>query len=752
MLASPLHAFKSNLTAILLAGLLVSACGGGGGGDGSSGGGGVPPDSETGLDARPSNITCVAPERPDAGGGYRLARVFSGIRLQNPLWAGQPPGDPSRWFVAEQGGRIVSFPNSPTASASTTVLTIPIVNPPSEGGLLGFAFAPDFASSGEAYVSYTRNVNANGVALQSVVSRFTSADGGQTLNPASEQEVLVIDKPFGNHNGGNIIFGPDGYLYLGMGDGGGYSDPGNNAQNTSNLLGTIIRIDVSGGGAGYAIPSSNPFAANPKCIQGYGTAACPEIFAWGLRNPWRWSFDRATGDLWAGDVGNSMREEVDIIQRGGNYGWRIREGTLCLNLNDGTTPLPSCQTAGLIDPVVDYQTGVDGNAVTGGYVYRGQQLPELQGRYIFADAYNSSVWTLEDDGNGNYSIVDLIPNTTYFIASFAESLDGELFVLDLGGGGIYQLVADGSGGANTIPSLLSETGCVNPNDPTQPASGLIPFEPGAPFWSDDAAKERWLALPNGTAITVSADDDFIFPQGSVLVKNFRRQGRLIETRLLMRHPDGIWGGYTYRWRDDQRDADRVVGGLTVQAGGAPWIYPSEADCLECHKAATNRALGPEIAQLNNSLIYPQTGRSANQLATLDAIGLLSPRLPALPDELPALPDPFGTAPLPERARAYLHTNCSGCHRPGTGLPSAMDLRYETALPNTNACNADPVSGSSLGILNAKLIAPGDAGRSLIPQRMSLRDANQMPPLGSLVPDTAGVNLINDWIDSLNSCD
>jgi hypothetical protein len=131
--------------------------------------------------------------------------------------------------------------------------------------------------------------------------------------------------------------------------------------------------------------------------------------------------------------------------------------------------------------------------------------------------------------------------------------------------------------------------------------------------------------------------------------------------------------------------------------------------------------------------------------------VLSPRLPSSPDDLPALPDPFGTAPLAERARAYLHTNCSGCHRPGTGLPSAMDLRYDTPLPNTNACNADPVTGSSLGIPGAKLIAPGDAGSSLIPQRMGRRDANQMPPLGSLVSDTAGVNLINDWIDSLSSC-
>ena len=709
------------------------------------------PPSGTGLDVRPSNTTCIAPDRPVSAAGYRVERVFAGLGflLQQPLWMGQPPGDSSRWFVAEKGGRVVSFANTPSVSAISTVLDIPIVNPPDEGGLLGFAFAPDFATSGQAYVSYTRNVTGPGVALQSVISRFTSADGGLTLNPSSEQEILVINHPFGNHNGGGINFGPDGYLYLGMGDGGSISDPGNNAQNTTNLLGTFIRIDVSGGVAGYDIPADNPFAQNPKCGLGSGSLPCPEIFAWGLRNPFRWSFDRDTGDLWAGDVGNLLREEVNIIQRNGNYGWRIREGNVCHNPNIPGTPLPSCDTSGLIDPIVDYVTGDLGRSVMGGYVYRGTTLEGLEGRYIFGDPYSSNIYTINDDGSGTVTIETLVANTNLFIAGFAESLDGEnLYIVDLSGS-INQLVLDTSSGNNTIPDSVLDTGCMGPAG--QPASGLIPFEPGAAFWSDNAIKSRWLALPDGTSIGVDSDGDFEFPNGSVLIKNFERGGSLFETRLLMRHADdGSWAGYTYRWNPAETDATRIIGGATELAGGSDWVFPSESQCLQCHTDAAKRALGPEIAQLNNDLSYPTTGRTANQLATLDHILMLAP--PAGdPGGLPSLPDPFGSAPLEDRARAYLHTNCSGCHRPGTPLQTNMDWRYDTPLAATNACNADPVTGGDLGISGAKLLVPGEPDDSLIRVRMGLRDANAMPPIGSLIPDSAGGALISEWIESLTGC-
>ncbi len=654
---------------------------------------------------------------------------------------GQPPGDSSRWFVAEQNGRIFSFDNIPNPSITNDVLTISIIDPPSEGGLLGFAFAPDFATTGHAYVSYTRNA-AGGQPMQSVVSRFTSPDGGLTLNPASEQELLVINQPFPNHNGGGIKFGPDGYLYLGMGDGGG--DQHMVAQDNTSLLGTFIRIDVSGGGNQYGIPPDNPFAGNPRCTFGSGNSPCPEIFAWGFRNPWRWSFDSATGTLWAGDVGQLSREEINIVERGGNYGWPYREGFICHQ------PAQNCPSAGLIDPIVDYRTGVDGNAVAGGYVYRGQQLPQLQGRYIFGDTYSGRIWKLEPDTDGGYDMVELFTAPSLFIASFAQSLDGEVYGVDIGGT-FQQIVADSGGPGDTIPTLLSQTGCMNAANPTQPASGLIPYRPGAEFWSDGAAKERWLAIPNNTSITVQGDDNFGFPPGSVLVKNFRLQNQLVETRLMMRHPDGIWAGYTYGWNAAQTEATRVVGGATLPVAGTQWNYPSEGQCLQCHTAASSRALGLEIAQLNNPFTYPQTGRNANQLATLEAIDVLTPGLPADPEDLPALPDPFGNAALGDRARAYLHTNCAGCHQPGTPVPSNMDLRFDTPFAATATCDVAPVTGGSLGITDARLIAPGAAQRSLVWERMGRRDVHAMPSIGSLVVDTAGRALIRDWINGLAGC-
>ena len=226
--------------------------------------------------------------------------------------------------------------------------------------------APDAihrATNGEVYLSYT-----SGGPLTSRISRFTSADGGQTLDPGSEEILLTLSQPFGNHNGGNILFVPDGYLYIGFGDGGSAGDPGDRAQNTSNLFGAILRIDVDDG-VPYGIPADNPFGMNALCSGGQGAEPCPEIYAWGFRNPWRWSFDSETGELWVGDVGQGQWEEVDKVTPGGNYGWRCREGAHDFNTS-GVCP------AGLIDPVIEYSHSV-GFSITGGYVYRGSAIPKL---------------------------------------------------------------------------------------------------------------------------------------------------------------------------------------------------------------------------------------------------------------------------------------------------------------------------------------------------------------------------------------
>jgi uncharacterized repeat protein (TIGR03806 family) len=311
---------------------------------------------------------------------------------------------------------------------------------------------------------------------------------------------------------------------------------------------------------------------------------------------------------------------------------------------------------------------------------------------------------------------------------------------------LHKLVP-GSALPNPIKSLLSQTGCVSASNPAQPAAGLIPYTPVAGFWSDGANKTRWMAIPDNTRITVEADGDWTFPPGTVLMKHFTLNGSLIETRLFMRHTDtGNWGGYTYRWNAEHTDAALVSGGLTETIGAQDWTYPSEAQCLQCHTSGAGGSLGLETRQLNSSITYPATGRSGNQLTTLQEIGMFANALTVQP----AYPDPADTTQATDaRARAYLHTNCAQCHRPGGGTAVNLDLRFATAIASTNACNVAPSSGD-LGVGGSLIIAPGDASRSVLYLRMNRRDANQMPPLASHVVDTQGAALLQQWIGGMGA--
>ena len=725
--------------------IVLTACGGSSGG---SGGNPRPPTATGGLDQRPQNLSCVAPAlNPGAGAAIDLNQVFDGLpALSQPLGMLQAPGDSSRWFVLEKTGRVRTFAN--TANVNTfdndfiDLAASFNLNTNSEGGLLGMAFHPDFANNREVFLSWTE-----GTPMVSVIARFTSLNGGVTLDPGSRQDIITVNQDSANHNGGDIAFGNDGYLYVGFGDGGGAGDPNSRAQDTTNLLGAYLRLDVDGG-TPYAIPGTNRFAGNPMCPADHSSnLGCPEIYAWGFRNPWSWSIDRTTGDIWAGDVGQTTREEIDIVQLNGNYGWDCREGLIPYS----GTQAASCSTAtGLIDPVHDYPR-TEGTSVTGGYVYRGSALPALFGDYVFADYGSGRIWRLTGDGAGGWTNDELI-DTDYRIAGFGQDNDGELYVIDIVGGALYQIVDAGGAPATTpVPAQLSATGCVSVQTPSQPATGLIAYDLSASFWSDGASKQRWLAIPNGTTIDRLGDGDFTFPPGSVLMKHFQLNGTLIETRLLMRHTGGEWAGYSYEWNTQQTDATLVQGGKIVNLGAQNWIFPSENDCLNCHTAAAGFALGPEDAQLNHDFTYSTTGRTANQLQTLDQIGIFSSSVGA-PTSLPALVAPSDiSANLEARARAYLHTNCAQCHRPNGPTPSSLDLRFQTSLDNTGACDAVPQAGD-LGLgASARVIAPGDPANSVLLARMNRRDAAAMPPLGSAAVDTQGVALIRDWIANRIGC-
>ncbi|MCG8370447.1 MAG: PQQ-dependent sugar dehydrogenase, partial [Proteobacteria bacterium] len=385
---------------------LFAACGGGGGGP-----------------------VAIGPENPPpAGGGVpavAVSQVFTQLAFDSPTVLKQAPGDDARWFVGEKAGVIRVFANNTASSSSGVFLDIGgVVDSSGEGGLLGFAFHPNFPATPEVYVSYTRRGP-----FRSYVSRFFSPDGGRTLNPAPEDVLLEIPQPATNHNGGDVVFGPDGFLYVGFGDGGGSGDPRGNGQNDMNLHGSVVRIDVEGN-LPYEIPAGNPNATNTVCTQGSGSAPCPEIFAWGLRNPWRLSFDEVTGKLWAGDVGQGDWEEIDVIEAGGNYGWNVREGAHCFE------PPSGCSTA-FTEPITEYGRDL-GRSVTGGYVYRGSAVADLVGWYVFGDFGSGNLFAIPEDSAAGVA-PEILLDTDLEIVTFAEDQAGELYFAHFGAGTIHRI-------------------------------------------------------------------------------------------------------------------------------------------------------------------------------------------------------------------------------------------------------------------------------------------------------------------------
>jgi len=710
----------------------------------------------SGLSVRPSNDSCIAPPVTGTSSSvsveYPFPEIYTFEQVTKIL---QPPGDPSRWFVLEQTGKIKVFDVDDPADVRVYLDFSGDLRSTAEAGLLGMDFDPNFPAVPEVYVFYVDADN------NSTISRIILDDTDAPVSPV-EQKILTLDKISAYHYGGELRFGPDGMLYTAVGE----DLRVYRAKDTTNLFGSMLRIDVRGVGwpiPAYEIPPGNAFpSSNPKCgPTETNSDHCPEIIAWGFRNPWRFSIDSATGDIWSGDVGNNEREEINKIEVGGNYGWPCYEGTLPGPL------LNECIAEGQVtlEPTIEY-THEEGRAVTAGAVYRGSGIPSLQGRYVFGDL-GRSIWEALPDGNGGF-VRNKIATAPWTTAVISEGADGEIYFAsyfnelwypDRTPPPVIGKLVVGPGGTpeDPIEDLLSDTGCVDPTNPAEPSSVTIPYDINALFWSDNAEKTRFMAIPDGTTITINSDDDWSYPVGSVLVKNFRLAGKLIETRLLMNRLDpalgqGQWEGFSYEWNDDETEATRVVGGKVKNIAGQDWTYPSGEQCDACHTGAAGSVLGPETAQLNMEYHYPGSTGPVNQLEELDEIGMFSSPLAGTPETLPALADPFDeSAPLYERARAYLHTNCAQCHRPGTGVQAPMDFRYSNSLADTTMCDIVPQHGD-LGIgAGARLIAPGNAASSVIISRIGRRDAFGMPPLGSTVPDSAGVQLLTDWVNSMESC-
>lgn len=665
-----------------------------------------------------------------------------------PLYVTAPPDGTPRLFVVEQPGRIHVLDNDPDVLATTVFLDITglVENGDAEQGLLGLAFDPDYATNGDFYVNYTHTgpfagCSGGGSCTTTRISRFSLGGSPDQADPNSELVLLEFEQPDTFHNAGMLAFGPDGMLYASVGDGGGPGGaPVQDPQDPNSGFGAILRLDPDL--PSPHVPADNPFG-NPT-------------WHYGLRNPWRFSFDRATGDLWIGDVGDANREEVDFVEasRGGglNFGWRECEGTVDL--------FGQCGSLNAEFPVMEFDP-LAFNTVIGGYVYRGDRIPSLRGAYLFgAGGSNLYAWDRQTvDGGTGLGIPVQIASVGSIFVSFGEDAVGEIYLAGYITGQIFTLDdLGGGGGGSGFPQFLSQTGLFADTAALVPAEGLLEYEVNSRLWSDRALKQRWVALPAGEGIDFHSREAWKFPVGTVLVKHFElpltdqpgAPTRRLETRLFLRQTEG-WTGFTYRWNGPETDAELLTSELLedfdVEIGGVPttqtWTYPSPAGCLSCHTLAAGRVLGVRTRQLNRSFDYPLV--TDNLLHAWNCIEIFDTDIgdPVAFESYVAIDD--DTASIPSRARSYLASNCAHCHQPGTLSAVGMDMRPDGLLADLNVIGV-PATENDLGLPSPDRIRGGEKELSVLWERMQSTDPIVRMARGTAVPHLDAVTHLGDWID------
>jgi uncharacterized repeat protein (TIGR03806 family) len=722
-----------------------------------------------------------SPEPPPP---YKMELAFPKLVFNNPLLLTTAPGL-NRFFVCEQFGKIYSFPIDPNVAKADLVIDLrkdlqswDKAKVSGVDELYGLAFHPQFVKNRYCYVCYIlRGKGPARLPEGSRISRFTippspsgrgaGGEGPPRIDPASEKVIFTWQA--GGHNGCDIHFGPDGFLYISTGDGAGPNPPDTlkAGQDLSRLFSKILRIDVDHeeNGKPYAIPADNPFTKTPK--------ARPEIWAYGFRNPWRMSFDRQTGDLWVGDVGWEAWEMIYRVQKGGNYGWSITEGPQVVHPEGTRGPTP-------ILPAALAFPHTEAASITGGYVYRGKRFPELAGVYLCGDWVTRKVWGTRFDGDKIVWHKELAVGKERVVA-FGEDHDKEIYIVSHADkGAIFRLAANEAvkNYRADFPKKLSETGLFASVKDHTIAPGVVPFSINAELWADHASANRFVAVPGSSPIKIydsqppwpNNSGEVFFPKDGVLAKTFTlemergnpKSRRRLETQVL--HFDGVnWQGYTYAWNDEQTDATLVGAkgldrNLTVIDAKAPggkreqrWHYPSRAECMTCHNPWNGYTLAFNAAQLNRNHDYG--GVIDNQQRALQHADLITylkrdwnagtekPRPPSTEH----LADQFdGAASLDDRARAYLHVNCSHCHQFGAGGTALIDLRFNIPLGQMKAVDVRPVQGT-FEMVGAHVVSPGDPYRSVLYYRMAKLGPGRMPHIGSEIVDERGLRLIHDWI-------
>jgi uncharacterized repeat protein (TIGR03806 family) len=697
---------------------------------------------------------------PEPPAPYKVEPAFPKLTFDRPLAITNAPGI-NRLFVVEQAGKIYSFVNDLNTDKLDLVVDLKQARPKLTA-IYGLTFHPDFARNRFVYICYVvKSEQPQGT----LVSRFDMNDGDVPQIDAGSERKIITWKS-GGHNGGCLKFGPDGFLYIATGDGSGPSPPDTlrAGQDVSNLLSSILRIDVNSADKGkeYRVPSDNPFVDLPD--------ARPEIWSYGFRNPWKMSFDSQTGDLWVGDVGWEQWEMIYRVQKGGNYGWSVKEGRQLVLPGQKRGPTP------ILPPTVEHPHS-EAASITGGFVYHGSRLKELKGAYIYGDYQTGKVWALRHKDGQMQQLTELA-NTPLQLVGFGEDNAGEVYLLDHNRSKqIYRLTPNPKqGNQRDFPRKLSQTGLFSSVQNETPAPGVIPYSINAHHWADHTHSKRWLAVPDRKQIEIDKQGHWKYPDGSVLAKTVSIEmeagvpgsSRRLETQILHRE-DGSWRPYTYVWNDEQTDAQLADKNgfsrtLTIRDPRAPdgrreqtYRFAARAECLICHNpwvetrttvfgVQTASALAADARQLNTDHSYG--GRTGNQLATFKQIGLLSGHVPESIEQAQKFVDPYDeAADLNDRARAYLHVNCFHCHQFNAGGAANIQLSHELPLEKTQTIDVRPTQGT-FGITDARIIVPGDPFGSVLYYRIAKLGRGRMPRVGSREVDERAANLFYDWIAQL----
>jgi len=746
-----------------------------------------------GLETRPAVgpfLNGVLPTSgPTVSGNWTTTPAFPNLTFTNALGLTFVPGT-TKLIVWEREGRAWVFENDPATTLKTKVLDISNqCQGWDDSGLLGLAFHPGFTTNRYVFVYYTwvtpgtvvgsptvRPPTFKNLAYHDRLSRLTLDDN---LVAIPNSELVLVDQAASSvwHNGGGMFFHPDnGFLYWTDGD----DETGPTQIVDQDLLSGVFRIDVdqrggavshpivkqpaNGKTANYYVPNDNPFVGQAGALE--------EFYGLGLRSPHRMTYDPPSKRIFIGDVGNASWEEIDVIEPsdppGLNFQWSVIEGLH----GDLVPPYPGVNKR----PVLNYGHD-EGQAVIGGYVYRGSAFAtDLGGKYIFGDNVQGKIWAMDETtvpyGKKLLCVLPKGPGVNSGsdytgLSSFGIDANNELYLCQMGnlGGHVYKLARSGPPPTRKdFPPLLSQTGAFLDPASMTPSEGLIPYTVNTPLWSDGAFKSRWMALPTNGVIGFAPTGEWTFPSGSVFVKHFElavddtdpaAAHRRLETRFLVRDTNGTVFGANYKWRPDNTDADLLTDSLdedisirtSLGTRVQTWHYPSPNECLMCHTSAAHGVLGVKTRQSNRDFLYPN-GVTDNQLRTWNHVGLFSTSLNESDisgySRLTSVTNL--SADLEWRARSYLDANCAQCHRPG-GAPVVWDARFDTPLLSAGIVGA--TATLNLGITGAKIVAPGHPEKSVLLVRDSSLDPSiKMPPLAKNVVDTNAVTVVQAWINSL----